>query len=127
MGGLIADGVRATDVEAFQKALGNRVACVLRVDCPRETLLTRLESRSCRSGDERLGLSDTTDEQGRIHAYMERAAEEESILRTCFDAAAIHTVDGRQPPDVCLRLAVEAVRQSSRAAGEESAKTLERA
>ena len=44
----------------------------------RETLLKRLEGRSSRQGDERLGLSDTTDDKGRIEAYLQRAADEDS-------------------------------------------------
>lgn len=110
--GLIADGVRAHDIEGFEKALGAKVACVLCVECTREVMLSRLGHRGTREGDERLGLRDTTDDAGRVDAYLQRAAAEQQYLREHFGvehAAKVHTLDGSLPPDRCLQLAVEAL------------------
>jgi len=125
--GLVADGVRVTDVESFEQAHGTRVVCVLRVDCPRETLLKRLEGRCSRQGDERLGLSDTTDDKGRIEAYLQRAADEEAALRSYFRPEVVHTIDSTQSPEACLCSAKEALRMAAQAAGEEFSKALTRA
>lgn len=125
--GLIADGVRVADVENFERAHGTRVACVLRIECPRETLLERLDKRGNRQGDERLGLTDTTDCKGRVDAYLQRAAADDAALRAHFDPAAIRTIDGAKPPEVCIRAATEALREAARAAGEDFAAALARA
>lgn len=120
--GLIADGVRAADIENFQRALGGRVVCVLRIDCPRETMLKRLESRANREGDERLGLSDTTDDAGRVDAYLERVTNENNALQAHFGgdeySVAVTSIDGTQSPEACLQAAVDALRRAAAVAGE---------
>mmetsp|Transcript_3738 Transcript_3738/g.5780 ORF Transcript_3738/g.5780 Transcript_3738/m.5780 type:complete len:306 (-) Transcript_3738:123-1040(-) len=128
--GLIADGVRATDIESFQQALGGRVVCVLRMDCPRETMLKRLEGRGSRDGDERLGLSDTTDDEGRVDAYLQRVTAEDDALQAHFGTLAYSTVftsiDGTQTPEACLQAAQCALHRAAQAAGEPYSRALER-
>merc|ERR1740123_414726 len=124
--GLIADGVRVADMESFERAQGNRIACIIRIDCPREMLLKRLEGRSSRQGDERLGLSDTTDNEGRVNAYLQRAADEEAAFRSHYAPEVIHIIDGTQSPQACLCAAKEALQAAALAAGDEFSKALVR-
>jgi len=128
--GLIVDGVRGVDLESFQQALGAQVACVLRLECARETRLSRLAGRGSRAGDERLGLADTTDDAGRVDAYLQRADSEDSALRTQLGSAypaRVRAVDGEQPPEACLRAAAEALRESAKIAGSDFICALARA
>lgn len=119
--GLVYDGARAMDLDGLTAALGCRVTCVLHLSCPRDILLERLRLRGSRDGDDRLGLSDTTDSIGRVEAYLQREKEEEQAMRDFLGDEAYRSVsrvlDGAQAPEEVLRSAVEAMHSVAHNAG----------
>mmetsp|Transcript_24772 Transcript_24772/g.51469 ORF Transcript_24772/g.51469 Transcript_24772/m.51469 type:complete len:323 (-) Transcript_24772:77-1045(-) len=120
LGGLIADGVRATDLGRLGTAFACHVACVIRISCSRETMLGRLQDRRGRDGDDKLGLADGMDDEGRIDAYLQRVGDEELALRehlaTRYESV-VHVIDGTQSPSECLKAAEDAVHAAAQHGG----------
>jgi len=116
LAGLVVDGVRAGDLNSLGAACGGPVACVVRLDCPQDVMLARLRERSGREGDEKLGLADGVGNEGRVNAYLQRAAEEDLALRDHLGAryeSVVHVIDGTRPPHECQAAAEEAVRAAA--------------
>lgn len=125
LNGLIVDGVRVSDFSSFEKAHGTSIACILRLECSRGTMLTRLRGRAGREGDQRLGLADghgadptsrelfnafqTVD---RVDAFLERSLTDDDALHAHFGEAyskVVHVINGELPIEDCTRMAAEAV------------------
>lgn len=129
--GLVADGVRAADIEKFEQAHGANITCILWICCPRETLVQRQHLRGGREGDDRLGLKDTTDSEGRIEAYLGREKAEDDALQQHFGAdkykSVVHRVDGTAPREEVIQEALRALRLAVDASGIDRLKVLETA
>lgn len=109
---LITDGFRVADFAGFERAHGCRISCVIRIRCSRETMLARLQGRGSRKGDDKLGLFDTTDDAGRIEAYLHREQEEDDALRAYLGddyTATVCLINGECPAEECLRAAADAL------------------
>lgn len=131
--GMVVDGVRIADLDAFERAHRSRVACLIRIDCPRTTLLSRLGDRESREGDERLGLCDGSgadpvakelfnkfQTKDRVDAYFERVSAEDQAMRAHFGtagyAAVVHPVCGDLTPDEVLTSAMQAMHKAAASA-----------
>lgn len=129
--GLIVDGVRAADIGKFEQAHGAKVSCVLWISCSREALVQRQQLRGGRDGDDRLGLKDTTDIEGRIEAYLGRENDEDMALKQHFGAdgykSIVHCIDGTAPIEEVTRKALCMLQQAVEAGGPERQRMLEAA
>lgn len=116
--GIVVDGLRVADLADLEDKCDTGITCILRVQCPRDVLLSRLRGRGERDGDDKLGLLDTTDPAGRIEAYFERAAADEIALHSLLGvrySGVVCDVDGTLPPERVLASAVTALEHAVKA------------
>ena len=79
--GIIIDGLRPSELPAFQRVVGCEFIALVSLACPPNEMLVRLKQREHREGDERLGLVEL-DDAGRVKAFEEREAIEIEQLKT---------------------------------------------
>mmetsp|Transcript_79473 Transcript_79473/g.178023 ORF Transcript_79473/g.178023 Transcript_79473/m.178023 type:complete len:302 (+) Transcript_79473:1-906(+) len=131
LAGLIVDGVRAADLQRFEEAHGSHVACIIQIDCSRDTMKARLSGRASREGDSRLGLADGKGDDpvtrelfnlfqtgDRVDAFLKRAAAEEESLRSHMGERyqkVVFALDGELSREQCLESASEVVRKAAKA------------
>jgi len=126
--GLIVDGIRAAELQAFKEVLSSHFVIVLQIHCSSEVMLSRLQGR-CRNGDERLDGSEFVNQlDGRIEAYQCRVKQDEHELRDHFQAKyelVVRTIDGSQKIQECIHQAQKAIRGAVHAYGYEGIEGLE--
>lgn len=113
---LLVDGLRASDLPAFEKAQAAPITGVLLINCDRETMLARVAGRGARDGDARLGLRDGAGDEVRVDAFLERASEEVFALKGHFGSlfdSTVRPVDGNRSLDECVSTAESALLEIS--------------
>lgn len=80
--GTIIDGLRVSELPAFEQVTGCDLIALISLSCPPSEMLSRLSQRECRDGDERLGLAEMGhDHASRVKAFQEREVVEIEQLK----------------------------------------------